>query len=74
MSVKLLLSDLNGIYLYFGLFHFSHLHSVLPANGAPVARQRTSRVKELYSEYVRERTLRNWKFWIVCIEHNNDKQ
>lgn len=38
---------------------------MLPANGAPVARQRTSRVKELYSEYVRERTLRNWKFWIV---------
>lgn len=44
---------------------FSHLHSVLPANGAPVSRQRTSRVKEMYTEYVREKTLQNWKFWIV---------
>lgn len=43
----------------------SHLQSVLPANGAPVARQRTSRLKELYNDYVTERTLRNWKFWIV---------
>lgn len=44
---------------------FSHLHSVLPANGAPVSRQRTSRVKEMYNDYVREQTLQNWKFWIV---------
>lgn len=43
----------------------SHLHSVLPANGAPVSRQRTSRVKEMYTEYVREKTMQNWKFWIV---------
>lgn len=43
----------------------SHLHSVLPANGAPVVRQRTGRLKELYNDYVRERTLRTWKFWIV---------
>lgn len=47
------------------LFSCSHLQSVLPANGAPVARQRTSRLKELYNDYVTERTLRNWKFWIV---------
>lgn len=38
---------------------------MLPANGAPVARQRTGRLKELYNDYVRERTLRSWKFWIV---------
>ncbi|XP_031624205.1 MLX-interacting protein isoform X2 [Contarinia nasturtii] len=43
----------------------NHLHSVLPANGAPVSRQRTSRVKEMYTEYVREKTLQNWKFWIL---------
>lgn len=41
------------------------MHSVLPANGAPVSRQRTSRVKEMYTDYVREQTLQNWKFWIV---------
>lgn len=43
------------------------MHSVLPANGAPVSRQRTSRVKEMYTEYVREKTLHHWKFWIVII-------
>lgn len=45
----------------------SHLHSILPANGAPVSRQRTGRVKELYNEYVHQRTLQNWKFWIVSV-------
>lgn len=52
----------------------SHLHSVLPANGAPVSRQRTSRVKEMYTEYVREQTLQNWKFWIVSeANHSHDQ-
>lgn len=42
----------------------NHLHSVLPANGAPISRQRTGRVKEMYTEYIHQRTLQNWKFWI----------
>uniref|UniRef100_U5EPE1 Putative basic helix-loop-helix zip transcription factor n=1 Tax=Corethrella appendiculata TaxID=1370023 RepID=U5EPE1_9DIPT len=42
----------------------NHLHTTLPANGAPVSRQRTGRVKDLYDQYVRHRTLENWKFWI----------
>ena len=45
----------------------SNLQTALPANGAPVLRQRTGRVRELYNEYVRYRTLENWKFWIVSI-------
>lgn len=55
------------VFSYIFLLHHSHLHSVLPANGAPVARQRNGRVKELYTEYVREQTLRSWKFWIVSL-------
>ncbi|KAJ6635113.1 Carbohydrate-responsive element-binding protein [Pseudolycoriella hygida] len=43
----------------------NHLHSVLPANGAPVSRERTGRVKEMYNDYVRHRTHDNWKFWIL---------
>lgn len=43
----------------------NHLHSVLPANGAPVSRERTGRVKEMYNEYIRFRTHDNWKFWIL---------
>ncbi|KAG4074698.1 hypothetical protein HA402_008796 [Bradysia odoriphaga] len=43
----------------------NHLHSVLPANGAPVSRERTGRVKEMYNDYVRFRTHENWKFWIL---------
>lgn len=42
----------------------SNLQTSLPASGAPVSRQRTGRVKELYQQYVRQRTLDNWKFWI----------
>ncbi|XP_058450026.1 MLX-interacting protein isoform X2 [Malaya genurostris] len=42
----------------------SNLQTALPASGAPVSRQRTGRVKELYHQYVRQRTLDNWKFWI----------
>lgn len=42
----------------------SNLQTALPASGAPVSRQRTGRVKELYQQYVRQRTLDNWKFWI----------
>lgn len=42
----------------------SNLQTSLPASGAPVSRQRTGRVKELYQQYVRQRTHDNWKFWI----------
>ncbi|GAB0086796.1 carbohydrate-responsive element-binding protein [Sergentomyia squamirostris] len=42
----------------------NYLHSNLPANGAPVSRQRTGRVLELYNQYVRYRSMDNWKFWI----------
>lgn len=38
---------------------------MLPATGAPVSRQRTSKMKEMFDEYVRVRTRDNWKFWIV---------
>uniref|UniRef100_A0A1A9WHG3 BHLH domain-containing protein n=1 Tax=Glossina brevipalpis TaxID=37001 RepID=A0A1A9WHG3_9MUSC len=43
----------------------THLHSILPANGAPVTRQGTERVRQLYEQYVRYRTMENWKFWIL---------
>ncbi|XP_034942198.1 MLX-interacting protein isoform X2 [Chelonus insularis] len=42
----------------------SNCQSLLPATGAPVSRQRTSKMKEMYDEYVRKRTQENWKFWI----------
>lgn len=38
---------------------------MLPATGAPVSRHRTSKMKEMFDEYVRVRTRQNWKFWIV---------
>lgn len=46
-------------------FAYSQLHSILPANGAPISRQRTERVKNFYERYVHYRTRQNWKFWIV---------
>ncbi|XP_013388124.1 MLX-interacting protein isoform X4 [Lingula anatina] len=38
--------------------------SQLPATGAPVTRQRADQMREMFDEYVRSRTLQNWKFWI----------
>ncbi|KAG7188203.1 hypothetical protein KM043_016078 [Ampulex compressa] len=45
----------------------SNCQSMLPATGAPVSRHRTSKMKEMFDEYVRTRTRENWKFWIFSI-------
>ncbi|EZA59767.1 MLX-interacting protein isoform X2 [Ooceraea biroi] len=42
----------------------SNCQSMLPATGAPVSRHRTSKIREMFDEYVRTRTRENWKFWI----------
>lgn len=42
----------------------SHLQTVLPADGAPVSKQRSSRMSELYEQYIRYRTNENWKYWV----------
>ena len=47
------------------LFRSSGCQALLPANGAPVSRQRSNRMREMFDEWVRVRTLQNWKFWIV---------
>ncbi|XP_014730459.1 PREDICTED: MLX-interacting protein [Sturnus vulgaris] len=39
----------------------------LPATGVPVTRQRFDHMKKLFDDYVRSRTLQNWKFWIFSI-------
>ncbi|XP_030316233.1 MLX-interacting protein isoform X3 [Calypte anna] len=39
----------------------------LPATGVPVTRQRFDHMKKMFDEYVRSRTLQNWKFWIFSI-------
>ncbi|XP_053336958.1 MLX-interacting protein isoform X2 [Clarias gariepinus] len=39
----------------------------LPATGAPVTRHRIDHMKEKFDEYVKNRTLQNWKFWIFSI-------
>lgn len=40
---------------------------MLPATGAPVSRQRASKMREMFDEYVRIRTQENWKFWIFSV-------
>ncbi|XP_078045585.1 MLX interacting protein mondo isoform X2 [Augochlora pura] len=45
----------------------SNCQSMLPATGAPISRHRTSKMKEMFDEYVRTRTRENWKFWIFSI-------
>uniref|UniRef100_A0A8C9N5S2 MLX interacting protein n=1 Tax=Serinus canaria TaxID=9135 RepID=A0A8C9N5S2_SERCA len=39
----------------------------LPATGVPVTRQRFDNMRKMFDEYVRSRTLQNWKFWIFSI-------
>lgn len=47
------------------LYIFSVCQSQLPATGVPVTRQRADQMREMFEEYVKQRTLTNWKFWIV---------
>lgn len=42
----------------------NHLQTALPADGAPLSKQRNSRMSELYEAYVRYRTNDNWKYWV----------
>ncbi|XP_022339863.2 MLX-interacting protein-like isoform X2 [Crassostrea virginica] len=42
----------------------SQCQAQLPATGVPVTRQRVDQMKEMFQEYVKNRTLSNWKFWI----------
>lgn len=39
----------------------------LPATGVPLPCQRTNHLRESFEEYVRGRTLQNWKFWIFSL-------
>ena len=43
----------------------NNCQSMLPATGAPVSRQRTNKMKEMFDQWVRHRTTDNWRFWIV---------
>ncbi|KAG5879893.1 hypothetical protein JTB14_010411 [Gonioctena quinquepunctata] len=45
----------------------SNCQSLLPATGAPVSRRRDSKMQEMFDEYVRNRTMENWKFWIFSL-------
>ncbi|KAK3585378.1 hypothetical protein CHS0354_004658 [Potamilus streckersoni] len=45
----------------------SQCQAQLPATGVPVTRQRADQMKEMFEEYVKNRTLQNWKFWIFSI-------
>lgn len=49
---------------------FSSCQQQLPATGVPVTRQRFDHMRKLFDEYVRSRTLQNWKFWIVSFYSN----
>ncbi|NXA49694.1 MLXIP protein, partial [Nothocercus julius] len=39
----------------------------LPVTGVPVTKQRFDHMRSMFNEYVRNRTLQNWKFWIFSI-------
>ncbi|KAM9280943.1 MLX-interacting protein isoform 2-T7 [Morus bassanus] len=39
----------------------------LPATGVPITWQKFDHMRRMFDEYVRSRTLQNWKFWIFSI-------
>ncbi|XP_033030274.1 MLX-interacting protein [Lacerta agilis] len=39
----------------------------LPATGVPITRHRFDQMRSMFEEYIRSRTLQNWKFWIFSI-------
>ncbi|XP_076843224.1 MLX-interacting protein isoform X2 [Brachyhypopomus gauderio] len=39
----------------------------LPETGVPITRHRFDHMKEKFDEYVKNRTLQNWKFWVFSI-------
>ncbi|VEN55843.1 unnamed protein product [Callosobruchus maculatus] len=45
----------------------SNCQSLLPATGAPVSRRTDCKMQEMFDEYVRSRTMENWKFWIFSL-------
>lgn len=47
------------------LLNHSLCQQQLPATGVPVRRQGIDHMQEKFNEYVKSRTLQNWKFWIV---------
>lgn len=46
--------------------YLSSCQELLPATGVPIRPQRFDHNQE-FSDYVRSRTLQNWKFWIVSL-------
>uniref|UniRef100_A0A6A7FP01 MLX-interacting protein-like n=1 Tax=Hirondellea gigas TaxID=1518452 RepID=A0A6A7FP01_9CRUS len=45
----------------------SAAQSQLPATGAPMTHSRHNKLEQMYSDYVRERTLQSWKFYIFSM-------
>ncbi|KAM5328159.1 carbohydrate-responsive element-binding protein isoform 3-T3 [Glossophaga mutica] len=39
----------------------------LPATGVPITHQRFDQMRDMFDDYVRTRTLQNWKFWVFSI-------
>lgn len=46
---------------------FSNCQSQLPATGAPLNPARADRLRDQFDAYVKQRTLNNWKFWLVRV-------
>ncbi|KAM4814837.1 carbohydrate-responsive element-binding protein isoform X1 [Urocitellus parryii] len=39
----------------------------LPATGVPITHQRFDQMRDMFDDYVRTRTLQNWKFWVFSV-------
>lgn len=46
---------------------FRSCQQLLPATGVPVSRHQFDHMRDMFDEYVKSRTLQNWKFWIVSL-------
>ncbi|XP_029018250.1 MLX-interacting protein isoform X2 [Betta splendens] len=61
-EVKRLREEINELNASINL-----CHKQLPATGVSTMRHRADHMQEKFNEYVKNRTLQNWKFWIFSI-------
>uniref|UniRef100_A0A224XIH4 Putative mlx interactor n=1 Tax=Panstrongylus lignarius TaxID=156445 RepID=A0A224XIH4_9HEMI len=41
--------------------------ALLPATGAPISRHRSSKMRDMFKQHVKNRTHENWKFWLLSL-------
>ncbi|XP_033628300.1 carbohydrate-responsive element-binding protein-like [Asterias rubens] len=61
-EIDVLQQQINGLQA-----SINESQNQLPASGVTLSQQRSDHMRDVFDDYVRERTKHNWKFWIFSI-------